>query len=89
MANTKSAQKRMRQTPKRRERNRTHRSTMRTAVKKLRRAVSDGDAERARELLPETLGIVDATAQKGVIHGNTAARTKSRLTRAVNGLESS
>lgn len=87
MANTKSAQKRVRQAPKRRERNRTHRSTMRTAVKKLRRAVADGDAELARELLPSTLGIVDATAQKGVIHANTAARTKSRLARAVGALE--
>lgn len=88
MANTKSAQKRMRQTAKRRERNRNHRSALRTAVKKLRRAVADGDNDLARELLPGTLGIVDATAQKGVIHANTAARTKSRLTRAVNGLES-
>ena len=86
MANTKSAKKRMRQALDRRARNRAHRSTMRTAVKKLRLAVADGNAELARELLPQTLSVVDATAQKGVIHGNTAARTKSRLSRAVNGL---
>lgn len=88
MANTKSAQKRIRQSSKRRERNRAHRSTMRTAVKKLRRLVADGDAEQARELLPRTLSIVDASAQKGVIHANTAARTKSRLARAVGRLDS-
>jgi small subunit ribosomal protein S20 len=86
MANTRSAEKRMRQTEKRRARNRSHRSTMRSAVKKLRTAVESGDAASARALLNATLSIVDATAQKGVIHANTAARTKARLQRAVNGL---
>ena len=87
MANSKSAQKRMRQALKRRDRNRSQHSTMKTAVKKLRTAVEGGDAAAAQELLPATLGVVDATAQKGVIHANTAARTKSRLQRAVNAIE--
>ena len=87
MANTRSAEKRMRQTAKRRSRNRAHRSNMKSAVKKLRAAVEGGDAAQARELLAPTLSIVDATAKKGVIHANTAARTKSRLHRAVNALE--
>ena len=87
MANTKSAQKRMRQALKRRARNRVHRSTMRTAVKKLRTAVDSGDTQTARDLLTPTLSIVDKTAQKGIIHANTAARTKARLTRAVQGLD--
>lgn len=87
MANTRSAQKRIRQSLKRRERNRAQRSTMRTAVKKLRLAVAEGKAAEARELLTPTLSIVDATARKGVIHANAAARTKSRLTRAVHSLE--
>ena len=86
MANTKSAEKRIRQNAKERERNRAHRSKLRTAVKKLRSAVASGDADQARELLPATLSIVDATAQKKVIHSNTASRTKSRLTKAVTGL---
>ncbi len=86
MANTKSAKKRIRQALTRRNRNRAHRSTLRTAVKNLRTAVADGNAELARELLPPTLSIVDSTAQKGIIHANAAARTKSRLSRAVNGL---
>jgi len=86
MANTRSAQKRIRQSLKRRARNRAHRSTMRTAVKKLRLAVAEGRADEARELLVPTLSIVDATAQKGIIHSNVADRTKSRLTRAVNSL---
>lgn len=84
MANTKSAEKRARQAEKNRDRNRATRSTLRTAVKRLRSAIESGDATAAKELLPSTLGAVDATATKGVIHRNTAARTKSRLTRAVN-----
>lgn len=86
MANTKSAEKRNRQSLKRNERNRALRSRMRTAVKKLRAAIAGGEATQARELLTTTLGVVDATAQKGVIHRNAAARTKSRLTLAVNAL---
>lgn len=86
MANTKSAEKRNRQALKRRERNRQARSRMRTAIKRLRAAVAADDAKTAAELLPGTLSLIDATAQRQVIHGNTAARYKSRLTRAVQGL---
>ncbi len=83
MANIKSAKKRIRRSTRQRDRNRTLRSQMRSAIKSLRQAVATGDAAGAQEMLPRTLGIVDSTARKGVIHANTAARTKSRLTRAV------
>lgn len=86
MANNRSTEKRIRQAEKRRARNRSHRSALRTAVKKLRAAVTAGDAAAAKQLLPATLSAVDSTARKGVIHANAAARTKSRLTRAVNSL---
>lgn len=86
MANNKSTKKRIRQALERRDRNRNVRTRMRSAVKKLRTAVSEGNGDEARQLLPSTLALVDTTAQKGVIHGNAAARTKSRLTRAVNAL---
>ena len=86
MANHKSAEKRIRQTAKREARNRHFRTRMRNAIKKLRLAVSEGDGDTARELLNPTLGLIDATAQKGVIHRNAAARYKSRLTRHVNAL---
>jgi small subunit ribosomal protein S20 len=86
MANTKSAEKRNRQNVKARERNRAHRSTLRTAIKKLRAAVSSGDAAAAKELLPTTLGVIDKTAQKQVIHANTASRYKSRLAKKVAAL---
>ncbi len=87
MANNKSALKRDRQNTKRHERNRSLRSRMRTAIKSLRNALEAGDAEQAKSLLPATASIVNATAQKGAIHRNAAARTTSRLTRAVNGIE--
>lgn len=86
MANHKSAEKRIRQTAKRRLRNRTNLTRMRSAVKKLRTAVAEGDQKAAQELLKPTLSIVDRTAQKGVIHANKAARTKSRLSQAVASL---
>lgn len=83
MANTKSADKRARQSVKRRDRNRATVSRLRTAVKKVRLAVENGDAAAAKAALPAALATVDASAGKGVIHRNTADRTKSRLTRAV------
>ena len=86
MANTKSAEKRHRQNVKQRERNRAQRSRLRTAVKSLRQVVASGDAAKASELLPETLGIIDKTAQKKVIHANTASRTKARLAKKVAAL---
>lgn len=86
MANIKSAEKRIHLSERQRQRNRTFRTRMRTTVKRLRTAIESGDADQAKELLPRTLRVIDETAQKGVIHRNTAARHKSRLTRAVNGL---
>lgn len=86
MANTKSAEKRNRQSEQNRQRNRAHRSRLRTAIKKLRSAVATGDADAAKQLLPETLSVIDKTAQKGVIHDNAAARYKSRLAHQVASL---
>lgn len=86
MANTKSAEKRIRQNEKNRERNRSARSRMRKAIKDLRTAIDGGESDRASELLPNTIKVIDETAQKNVIHDNAAARYKSRLTKAVNGL---
>ena len=83
MANHKSALKQYRQSVKRRIRNRANRSRMRTAVKRFRQLVAS-DVDAARSELPATLGLIDRTAKLGAIHGNAAARTKSRLTRALN-----
>lgn len=83
MANSPSAEKRNRQNARRRERNRSARSRLRTAVKKLRSEVASGNKQGAEELLPSALSLVDSAAQKGIVHRNAAARTKSRLTKAV------
>jgi len=86
MASHKSALKKYRQDEKRRIRNRQHASRLRTQIKKFRKVLASGDEKEARELLPETLSLIDRTAKLGVIHGNAAARTKSRATLAVNKL---
>jgi small subunit ribosomal protein S20 len=83
MANTKSAEKRIRQNVKQRERNRAQRSRLRSAIKNLRTAVASGDKAKASEMLPQTLGLIDKIAQKKVIHANTASRYKSRLSKRV------
>jgi small subunit ribosomal protein S20 len=83
MANTKSAKKRAEKSAAQRIKNKTMRSRLRTAVKKLRAAVASGDQAKANELLPLTIKEVDSSAQKGIIHRNTAARTKSRLVAAL------
>jgi small subunit ribosomal protein S20 len=88
MANTKSAEKRIRQSEKRRMMNRQARSMMRTAIKKFRTLVTEQKLEEARSLLPSVYGVIDRTAKKGVIHRNTAARYKSRLTHHLNQIAS-
>lgn len=87
MANTKSAEKRHRQNLAQRARNRAHRSRLRTAIKNLRTAMQSGDATQAREILPQTLSVIDKIAQKGVIHPNAASRYKSRLAKRVAALQ--
>ena len=89
MANHKSATKEHRQSQDHRERNRSRRARLRTEIKRFRQALHEGDADAARTLLPGTLSLIDHTARHGAIHGNMAARTKSRLTRALNRLGSS
>ncbi len=85
MPNVKSAEKRMRQSEDRRGNNRRRRSEMRTEIKRFRELLSEKKVDDARELLKEVYAVIDRTAQKGVIHSNTAARYKSRLTQALNG----
>jgi small subunit ribosomal protein S20 len=89
MANHKSAAKQARRNEKRRLRNRWWRSRLRTETRKLREAVERGDADTAQSLLPSLLGLYDRTAKAGVIHINTADRSKSRLQRSVNRLSTS
>ncbi len=86
MANHKSAEKRMRQNARRNEINRSNRSKLRTSIKKLRSAVAGHDKSGSTELLYPTVSLIDKAVNKGIIHKNTAARYKSRLTKHVNDL---
>ena len=86
MANHKSAEKRVRQNAKRNEINRSNRSKLRTSIKKLRTSVASNDKTGSVELLNPTVSMIDKAVNKGIIHKNTAARYKSRLTKHVNDL---
>lgn len=83
MANHKSAEKRNRQRLKRRERNIVRLSTLRTYMKRVRKALAAGELETAKETLPMAITAITKAASKGVIHRKTASRYTSRLTRAV------
>ena len=87
MANIPSAEKRNRQRLKRRMANLRHLTAMRTHVKRVRAALEEKNAAAAREALSGALRIIDTAAQRGVIPRKTAARSKSRLTLAVNAME--
>ena len=88
MANIKSAMKRIRTNEKRRVRNAAVRSAVRGSIKTARTAIESGQANQARETLQRTIQTLDKAVTKGVIHKNTAARKKSRLTRQLNALAS-
>ena len=86
MANHKSAEKRVRQNARRKEINRNNTSKLRTQIKKLRAALTAHDKTESTELLNPTVSLIDKAVNKGIIHRNTAARHKSRLTRHVSEL---
>ncbi len=79
MANTLSSKKRVRQNIAARARNRWRLRTLRDAVKDLQEKILHGSKEETREAMLKTFKVIDRSAQKGVIHKNTAARKKSRL----------
>ncbi len=80
MLNHKSAIKRVKQNEKRRAINRGNRGSLRTQIKKLRLALAENNKTESQELLSPTVSIIDKAVNKGIIHKNTAARYKSRLT---------
>jgi small subunit ribosomal protein S20 len=77
----KQARKRHRQSLERRMRNKAVRSRVRRQMRTMRSAIGEGDAEKIKKLLPETMSIIDVGCRKGVLHRNTAARYKSRMAR--------
>ncbi|MEN9558919.1 MAG: ribosomal subunit protein [Pseudomonadota bacterium] len=86
MANSAQARKRARQSVKQRAHNMTLRSELRTAIKKVRKAVAAGNPEAAAKQLQESQAVIDRMASKRICHPNTAARQKSNLSKAVKAL---
>ena len=84
MANSKSAEKRIRQNEKRRQRNRVFRSRARTHVKQARELIEDGDLDAAETEAHAACKALDRAAAKGIIHRNNAARRMSRLMKSIN-----
>lgn len=83
MPTIKSAEKKLRQSRKRREHNKSIRSEIRTHEKKVREAESPEEAEAA---LKDAYAVLDRAAGKGVIHPNKADRKKSQLASHVDSL---
>ena len=86
MANSAQAKKRARQADKRRAHNAHLRSTVRTYIKKVVRAIDSGDKEGATAAYAAAVPVIDSIADKGIIHKNKAARHKSRLNAHIRAL---
>ena len=78
MANHKATKKDVRQSAKRRDRNRYYGKTTRNAIRDLK-AISEKSA--AGEKTPEVIAMIDKLAKRGIIHKNKAARLKSRMSK--------
>jgi small subunit ribosomal protein S20 len=87
VANIKSAKKRAKQTIVRNARNDSQRSMLRTAVKKVVKALDANDAASAETAFASAQPLLDRMAARGLIHRNKAARHKSRLTARIKALK--
>lgn len=86
MANTAQAKKRARQAEETRKRNSSLKSELRTAVKKVRKAIAAGDKAAAAKTMQESQAVMDRIADKKIVHKNMVSRTKSRLSTAIKAL---
>ena len=88
MPNSVSAKKRLRQSLDRRSRNRAVRSSIRSQVRKVRTAIAGGDAAACEAEYRTAVKKLDQAAAKNMLHANSAARIKSRLSKAIKALKS-
>jgi small subunit ribosomal protein S20 len=84
MPKIKSAVKRVRIIRKRTLRNTSLKSALRTAIRKLQRSLAENDRQVTGQNLRNALRTIDKAVTKGILHKNTAARKKSRLTKKYN-----
>ena len=86
MANIRSAKKRIIQTDRRTEVNRSRRSDMRTQIKLVESAIGSGDLKSAQSALTDVEPKLMRCAQKGILHRNTAKRKLSRLSKQIKSM---
>lgn len=86
MANSAQARKRARQADKQRDHNASLRSELRTAIKRVAKAIDAGNKDAAKAAFVESQGTIDSIADKKIIHKNKAARHKSRLSAAIKAM---
>jgi small subunit ribosomal protein S20 len=86
MANSAQARKRARQAEVKRQHNASLKSALRTAVKKVRKAIATGDKAAATAQLQASQSVIDRITDKRIVHKNTASRTKSRLAQSIKAL---
>ena len=84
MANNRAAKKRIKVIEKKQMRNKSIKSSTKTAVKKLLQAIESGDKARAQEAHRLAVRAIDKATTKGIFHKNNASRKKSQLTKLVN-----
>lgn len=82
MANTSSADKRNRQSLKRKARNSAVKTKVRTALKKAREALASGDTSKAKDAVKAATRELDRAATRGVLHARNASRHVARLAKA-------
>ncbi|MCC7410999.1 MAG: 30S ribosomal protein S20 [Gammaproteobacteria bacterium] len=87
MANSNSARKRARQNVKQRAHNASRRSTLRTYVKKIIKAIETRDRSAAEAAFRDAQPVIDRMAGQGIIHRNKAARHKERLSARIRALQ--
>jgi len=86
MANSAQARKRARQAAETNKHNASLKSSLRTAVKLVRKAIAGGDKAAATQKLKSSQAVIDRIADKKIVHKNLASRTKSRLAHAIKAM---
>ena len=87
MANIKSARKRARQALVRRDHNMGLRTSVRTAIKNVKKAIATGNKDAAAKTLQDSQRVIDRVVAKGILHRNAGDRHKSRLAHALKGMK--
>ncbi|MCG3126583.1 MAG: 30S ribosomal protein S20 [Phycisphaerae bacterium] len=87
MAHSLSAKKRIRQNARRRARNQTRKTALKSNLRRFGEVVAGADARKIADALPSLYKVIDRAASQGTLHPNTAARRKSRAARMANAVK--